>query len=177
MAGVGAATKNPDLFDFIDSLEREEEKKYSTSAVAAAAVLNNTDNIADTAISSSSLSAVTSDQDLDETVDVWQDIADALDNWSERILSTESRYTNKVTGFRKTIEESLLRQQLDGLLNYQDVSELRYITNVWTNLLQAVSCYSVGCISVKRDIITYLLELHSLGRISKSLFIETCLQL
>ena len=116
-----------------------------------------------------------SNQDLDEIVDVWQDIADALNNWSERILGIESRYTNKVASFQKTIEESLARQQLDGFLNHQDVSELCYITNVWPNLLQATSCYNVGCISVKRDIITYLLELHTLGQINQRLFIETCL--
>ena len=171
-----AGASNPDLFDFIESLEREE--KYSTTAATTAAALNNT-NIDDTAISdsASSASSVIGDQDLDETADVWQDIADALHNWYERILSIESRYTNKITNFRKTIEESLTRQQLDGFLNHQDVSEIRHISSVWTNLLQATSCYTVGCISVKRDIITYLLELHTLGQINQHLFIETCLQL
>ena len=92
-------------------------------------------------------------------------------------MYVQSRYNNKVASFRQTIEDSLKRQQLDGFLNYQDVSELRNITDLWANLLQATSCYTVGCVSVKRDIITYLLELHTLGQINKSLFIETCLQL
>ena len=186
-AAAATVTTNLDLFDFIESLEKEEEKKYSTTAVATAAVHTNTNRI-DTAISDSdstaaaastaaTASSIISDQDLTESVDVWQDIADALNNWSERILSIESRYTNKVASFQKTIEESLARQQLDGFLNHQDVSELRYISSVWTNLLQATSCYTVGCISVKRDIITYLLELHTLGQIHQRLFIETCLQL
>ena len=115
-AAANAAASNLDLFDFIESLEREEEK-YSTTTAAA---LNNT-NIVDTAISDSDSAfsaSVISDQDLTETVDVWQDIADALNNWSERILSIESRYTNKITNFRKTIKESLTRQQLDGFLNH-----------------------------------------------------------
>ena len=106
MAGVGAATKNLDLFDFIESLEKEEEKKYSTTAVAAA-VLNNT-NIDYTTAATAAAAAAVSDssvisnqQDHDETVDVWQDIADALNNWSERILSIESQYTNQITNFRK----------------------------------------------------------------------------
>ena len=92
-------------------------------------------------------------------------------------MHVESRYNNKVANFRQTIEESLRRQQLDGFLNHHDVSELRYITDLWANLLQSTSCYTVGCVFVKRDIITYLLELHTLGQINTNLFIETCLQL
>ena len=93
-------------------------------------------------------------------------------------MYVESRYNNKAATFRQTIEESLRRQQLDGFLNHNDVSELRYIADLWMNLLQATSCYTIGCTFVKRDIITYLLEeLHSLGQINKSLFIETCLKL
>ena len=120
-AATATVTSNLDLFDFIESLEKEEEKKYSTTAIAAA-VLNNTNIDYNTAAVSDSSVISNHQQDPDETVDVWQDIADALNNWSERILSIESRYT-------KTIEESLARQQLDGFLNHQDVSELRYTTS------------------------------------------------
>ena len=96
-ANAAATTSNLDLFDFIESLEREE--KYSTTtttaaAAATAATPSNT-NIDDTAIFDSA-SSIISNQDL-ETVDVWQDIAEALNNWSERILSIESRYTNKLS--------------------------------------------------------------------------------
>ena len=130
---------------------------------------------ADATISDTSASSTINNRDTQGS-DVWYDIAEALNNWSEQILDVESRCTNKVASFRKTIEESLRRQQLDGFLNPHDVSELRYITDLWTNILHATSCYTVGCIFVKRDIITYLLELHTLGQINKSL-IETCLQL
>ena len=85
MASAAATvTSNLDLFDFIESLEKEEEKYSTTTADAATtAALNNT-NIDDTAISASaSSSSIISNQDLDETVDVWQDIADVLNNWSE----------------------------------------------------------------------------------------------
>ena len=173
MAGA-CGTSNPDLFDFIESLEREE--KYSTTfadvAAAATTAPNNT-NIDDTISDSSS---IISNQDP-ETVDVWEDIATALNNWTQRILDVESRCNNKAATFRQSIEESLRRQQLDGFLNHHDISELRYIADLWTNLLQATSCYTIGCTFVKRDIITYLLELYSLGQINKSLFIETCLKL
>ena len=42
----------------------------------------------------------------------------------------------------------------------QDIAELYYITDIWVNLLHATSCYSVVCVFVKRDIITYLSELY-----------------
>ena len=165
-----ASALNPDLFDIIEHFERDE--KFSTTTAAAAAATNKT-NIDDTISDSSS---IISNQDP-ETVDVWQDIATALNNWTQRILDVESRCNNKATSFRQTIEESLRRQQLHGFLNHHDISELRYIADLWTNLLQAASCYTVGCTFVKRDIVTYLLELYSLGQINKSLFIETCLKL
>ena len=173
MAGTCGAS-NPDLFDFIESLEREEKYSTTFADVAAAATASNNTNIDDTISDSSS--SIISNQDT-ETVDVWEDIATALNNWTRRILDVESRCNNKAASFRQTIEDSLRRQQLDGFLNHHDVSELRYIADLWMNLLQATSCYTIGCTFVKRDIITYLLELYSLGQINKNLFIETCLKL
>ena len=152
---AAALPADTDLFDFIESLGKEEKDL--------------TDTISDS-------SSIISNQDP-ETVDVWEDIATALNNWTQRILDVESRCNNKAATFRQSIEESLRRQQLDGFLNQHDLYELRYIADLWTNLLQATSCYTVGCTFVKRDIITYLLELHSLGQINKSLFVATCLKL
>ena len=169
MAAAAAIASNPDLFDFIESFEREE--KYSTTF--ADVITPNNININDTISDSSS---IISNQDP-ETVDVWEDIATALNNWTQRILDVETRCNNKAATFRQTIEESLRRQQLAGFLNHHDLSELRYIADLWMNLLQATSCYTIGCTFVKRDIITYLLELHSVGQINKNLFIETCLKL
>ena len=107
--------------------------------------------------------------------DVWQDIADALNNWTQRILDTESRRATSER-FRQTIEESL-REQVDGFLTAHDLADLRYIADLWTNLLNATSCYTVGCVFVKRDIIIYLLELYSLRQITSCVFIETWLKL
>ena len=108
--------------------------------------------------------------------DVWSDIEEALRRWTDRILDAESRL-QKTASFRESIEASLRRQQLDGLLNYQDIAELEHITNIWMNLMNCVSSYRVGCDFVKRDIITYLIELYNLRQITKSLVVETCLQL
>ena len=167
-------TADTDLFDFIESLEREEKFIPTTTTVAVDAAAAAATTV-DTTISDSS--STINNRDFQSSSDVWNDIAEALNNWTQRILAVESIYNNKVDSFRQTIEQSLQRQQLDGFLNHQDVSELRYITDLWSNLLQAISCYTVGCASIKRDIITYLLELHVLGQINSNLFIETCLKL
>ena len=107
---------------------------------------------------------------------VWMDIEEALHRWTGKILDAESRY-EKTTSFRRNIEASLRRQQLDGFLNHQDLAELRHVTNLWINLLDCTSSYTIGCEFVKRDIITYLLELYNLRQINECLFIETCLKL
>ena len=107
---------------------------------------------------------------------VWSDFEEALRRWMCKILDAESRL-EKTASFRQNIEASLRRQQLDGLLNHQDIAELQHITNIWMNLLNCVSSYSVGCDFVKRDIITYLIELYNLRQITKSLVVETCFRL
>ena len=85
---AAALPVDTDLFDFIECLGKE--KKYLT----------------DTAISTPS--SFVSNQES-QHIDVWHDIAEALNNWTERILHVESRYNNKVASFRKTIEELLRR--------------------------------------------------------------------
>ena len=164
-----ALPADTDLFDFIESLEREEKFVATTTA---AAVDNTT---VDATISDSS--STINNRDFQSSSDILNDIVDALNNWSQRILDVEGRCNNNIASFRQTIEHSLHRQQLDGFLNHHDISELRYIADLWVNLLQSISCYTIGCASVKRDIITYLLELHVLGQINSNLFIETCLKL
>ena len=67
-----------DFFDFIENLEREEK----FSATTAAAATPNNINIDDTISKSSS---IMSNRDS-QTVDIWQDIAKALNNWTKRIL-------------------------------------------------------------------------------------------
>ena len=74
-AKVMAGAPNSNLFDFIGSLEREEKYSSTTNAAAAPNNINIDDTISD---SSSSIS----NQDS-QTVDVWQDIATALNNWTQ----------------------------------------------------------------------------------------------
>ena len=125
---------------------------------------------------SSSITPPSNDVEEKKEADVWVDIEEALNSWTRKILDTETRYS-KTVSFRQNIEESLRRQQLDGFLNHQDITELSYIADLWTKLLNSVSSYAIGCEFVKRDIITFLLELHKLRQVTDCLFIEACLQL
>ena len=162
---MDVVTLDTDLFNFIENFEKKEDKKT-----------NSADVVVTVSDSSSSSSSTLNNQEV-QSGDVWEDISEALNTWTQQILDVESRWNKQTSNFQQTIEESLTRQQLDGFLNYQDLSELRYIARLWINLLQSISCYTVGCTSVRRDIITHLLELHSLQQINSCLFIETCLKL
>ena len=119
---------------------------------------------------------VSSPQEVRGSSNVWLDIESAFHHWTDQILDSESRY-EKSRSYRESVEASLRRQQLDGFLNHQDVAELRYIADLWTNLLNCISSYTIGCEFVKQDIITYLLELHKVRQVTDTLFIETCLRL
>ena len=117
---------------------------------------------------------VESNQQREE--DVFICITDIFNNWIGRIRDTET-YFSKTSNTKKDILKSLERMQLDGLINHQDVSEVTYVANMWIRLLNAMRSYNVGCDFVKRDIITYLLELYKMRQLPDSLFIEVCLQL
>ena len=111
-----------------------------------------------------------------EAVDVWENLAGALDNWTHRIVDTESRQ-KKSTTFRQDIGGALHRMSGDGLLNQHDINELQYVADLWSKLLTATSCYVMGCCLAKRVVITLLLELYTLKQITTDLFVESCLQL
>ena len=119
VAGAAAAlpTADTDLFDFIESLEREEKFVPTTVAAAASAV----DTTIEAAAISDSSSFTINNRDFQSSGDVWNDIAEALNNWTQRILNVESIYNSKSASCRQIIEQSLQRQQLDGFLNHQDI--------------------------------------------------------
>ena len=148
------------LADFINSCNRGEDS----------------DEREEEGVSSSSVTPLGNEGEENKEPDVWMDIEEALNSWTRRIFDLETRYS-KTVSFRQDIEESLRRQQQDGFLNHQDIVELSYIADLWTKLLNSVSSYTIGCEFVKRDIITFLLELYKLRQITDRLFIEACLQL
>jgi len=108
--------------------------------------------------------------------DLWQNIADAAYNWSQRIVDAESLHVRS-TDLRSDIENSIYRLQLDGFLSTHDVGELRYTTDLWVELLNSLSSYLMGCVFLKRNIISLLLKLYSVKQISEELFIQTCVNL
>ena len=100
------------LFDFIERLGKAEEEEEETAPAAAPAA----------AAAAAELKA--------DDGDVWEYIASALDNWTQRILVVESRHS-KSADFLQRIEKSLIRQQKDGFLSYYDLDELRYVADLW----------------------------------------------
>ena len=135
--------RDGDLYDFIESLDIKERKEGS-------------------------LQDTQTRVEKEETI-VWQDIADVSDNWSGRILDGEI-FHEKSENFLCAIEASLYRQQLDEFLSTHDITELRYITDLWIRLLHSISCYTIGCRFVYRDI-TLMLELYTLTQLDSKSFI------
>ena len=89
-----------DLYDFIKSLDIKERKEGS---------LQDTQT------------RVEKEKEEEEETKVWQDIADALDNWSGRIL--DGQILHEISeNVRCDIETSLYRQQLNGFLSTHDIS-------------------------------------------------------
>ena len=89
--------------------------------------------------------------------DIWQIIADAANDWSRRLVDAECLHARS-TDFRSNVESSLYRQQLDGFLSIRDLGELRYTTDLWVELLNSLSSYLVGCVFLKRNVISLLLK-------------------
>ena len=55
--------------------------------------------------------------------------------------------------------------------------DLEYIGGRWLKLLMLINSYNLGSVSIKKDIASLLVELFELKQISRSLLIETILQL
>ena len=108
----------------------------------------------------------------EESIDgAWNDIYEALDRWSQSILDAES-LRDKTEDIRLRIENSIYRQQIDGLLSHFDATVLRHVTDLWIRLLHTITSFAIGCASTKKDIITLMLN-----QLDKNVFIETCLKL
>ena len=149
-----------ELQDFIDSLDIE-DKKVETESIRR----EDKDGI------------YVKDVEVERRQnDLWQNIADAAYNWSQRIVDAESLHVRS-TDLRSDIENSIYRLQLDGFLSTHDVGELRYTTDLWVELLNSLSSYLMGCVFLKRNIISLLLKLYSVKQISEEIFIDSCLKL
>ena len=115
---------------------------------------------------------------VDNGVDVWQSIADAVDNWSRRILDVECLH-DRSNSFRTLIETSIQRLALDGFLSAFELNELRDIADKWLKLLDILSSYAIGnrCTIVKREILLLLLDLYDLHQLNAETLIDCCIHL
>ena len=107
---------------------------------------------------------------------IWYDVSDVMQEWTQRLLDTEVQ-VSRTKDFHQLITESLQRQQLDGFLSDREVCDLRYVADLWTDLSQTLSCYTLGCDVQKRRLISIILELYTLKQINRKLFLEICLTL
>ena len=110
------------------------------------------------------------------TSTILEDISQALENWSHRILDVETK-VKRVKDFRETIVADLHRKIEDGVISEQDSLEFEYITDLWSNLYKSFLCRSAGADFADRDVITYLIELYGLKQISKELCVQIVLDL
>ena len=110
------------------------------------------------------------------TSTILEDISQALENWSHRILDVETK-VKRVKDFRETIVADLHRKIEDGVISEQDSLEFEYITDLWANLYKSFLCRSTGADFADRDVVTYLIELYGLKQISKELCVQIVLDL
>ena len=107
---------------------------------------------------------------------VLEDITEALETWSGRILSVETRI-KRTNDWRQNITESLERQVLDGFISEKDSYELGYVADLWNNLYKSFMCRVIGVEFADRDVFAHLLELFVLKQISTDFFIQIALRL
>ena len=108
--------------------------------------------------------------------DVLDDIVNALESWTDRIVDAEAQIKN-LHGIQKLVEDSLKRQVLDGLITEQDSAELAYTCDLWVKLYKSQLCKSSGADFSDREVLGYLLELYTLKQISKRFFVDIALEL
>ena len=107
---------------------------------------------------------------------ILEDIVQALDSWTQRILVLETDLRRN-SNIKSDIVDCLQRQVLDGLIRREDAKELEYVLDLWTNLHRAYVCKQIGTEFSDREVLSHLLELFSLKQISKSFVIRVALEL
>ena len=106
-----------------------------------------------------------------------QDISEAYSSWTRRILSIETHLQRNVKNTQKNVSNSLQRQVLDGLIDEQEAREFEYVSDLWMKLHRSYLCKKCGAEFYEEDVLSYLLELFSLGQIGKPFFVNVALEL
>ena len=109
-----------------------------------------------------------------EVFDSSIDLNTTFNVWMSNVIDSEA---GRTTDLKKKITESLNRQLQDGLISYHEYVDMEYICGIWIKLLLLIKSYNLGCTSIKKDIVSLLVELFELKQIQRSLLIEIILQL
>ena len=114
----------------------------------------------------------------DRTSDNWADITNVFDNWLICLIDTERRICTPGKSLKSDrINQSIDGMLHDGLINFSDAGELRYIGNLWIRLLNSYTLYRAGCPSYRYDIISIVFDLYASKQIGKELCIQICTEL
>ena len=111
-------------------------------------------------------------QEPTTTTTIWEDITYALDDWLQKISVLEERQ-RQVNNLQERINRTLQQIQLEGLLPIYDFERLRYIGQVWSDLISLLSSPEKN----KRLIVYNLLRLYESGQVSMQLYTEVVIQL
>ena len=103
-------------------------------------------------------------------VDVYQNVVDEVNDWACRILDAES-LLQRATSFSYAINTSIHRLEIDGFLSFLEANELRYIANIWMQILQLLSNYN-GDYIVKMRIMKLMLVLYDLKELNAQRLID-----
>ena len=81
-------------------------------------------------------------------------------------------------GLQEKVERTLSQIQQDGLTSIYDFEMINYIGQVWINLMNLLSSYTVYVDEeMKGEIVYNLLKLYDVGQISEELFARTIVNL
>ena len=102
---------------------------------------------------------------------ILEDITQALDIWSEKLLDVEIKIKN-IDIYRENVINDLQRNVDHGLISAMDKEEMERITNLWVELYRTILFCSIGCEYTTKDIISYLLELFTSKQITREVFVD-----
>ena len=106
---------------------------------------------------------------------ILDDISNALDDWLIKINILEERQF-KLSNLQERVTRTLQQIQCEGLVSSYDVERLRYIGQVWIDLIDLLKKDQLDQ-DAKRLIINNLIKLYDTGQISVDLITEIIMKL
>ena len=106
---------------------------------------------------------------------VLEKITFALETWLDNITILEERQ-QLVRGLEDRVNRTLQQIQLEGLISIYDLGTLRYIGQIWIQLVNLLPL-SGGDEDRKRQVITNILKLYDARQISLELCTEVIVNL